>query len=806
MIDQARVVIIGGGIVGCSIAYHLTKLGWTDVAVIEKGELTSGSTWHAAGLVGQLRSSRNITRMLQQSVQLYERLEAETEQSTGWKRVGSLRLACTADRWMEVKKAATTAKSFGLEMQLLSPREAQELFPIMSTERVIGAALLPSDGYADPSGITMALAKGARAGGAQFIRNTRVTGIMVERGEAQAVVTDQGVIKAQIIVNAAGLWAREIGRMAGVNVPVVPMQHQYMVSEKIPDLPKNLPTLRDPDLLVYYKEEAGGLVMGGYEPNPIPWHAALEGVPKNFGQELLPEDHEHFAQLAEKAMVRTPILGQVGVRKLINGPEAFTTDGTFIMGRAPELRNFFVAAGFNAHGIAAGGGAGKMLAEWIVHGEPSLDLWPVDIRRFSGYHKSTKYLVERTSEHYGKHYTIAWPHEESHSGRGLRRSPLYDTLKAKGAVFGAKFGWERPNWFAPKGVRAEDLYTFGRPNWFEHVGAEHRAIREGVGIIDQTSFSKFEVRGPGAFRFLQWLAAGNVDKPVGGLTYTQLLNERGGIECDLTIVRLAEDHFYVVTGTAFGTHDLAWIKNHLPEDGSVIAYDVTGSRSVLNVCGPKARELLRRCTADDVSNESFKFMTSRQICVGAAPVIANRVTYVGELGWELHTPIEYTQHVYETLMEAGRDLGVRDCGYRAIESLRLEKGYRYWSSDLNGDRTPYAAGLGFAVSMKKPDFLGKAALLAEKDAGGPRETLACFTLEKDFQLFGGETISHGGRVIGVVTSGGYGYTLGKTIAYGYVPTELMKETSFEIEAFGESSGATRHDGVLYDPERKKILA
>ena len=803
MEEQAQVVIIGGGITGCSIAYHLARRGWTDVFVLEKGELTSGSTWHAAGLVGQLRSSRNVTRMLKHSVDLYATLEEETGQSTGWKQVGGLRLASSADRMLELKRSATTARSFGLEMHLLSPQEALKLFPIMSLDGVVGAAYLPTDGYADPASVAQALAKGARDLGVRFQRNVRVADLTVAEENVTHVVTDHGTVQAQVVVNAAGMWAREIGRMVGVDVPLIPVQHQYLVTDNIPGLQEGLPTLRDPDRLVYYKEEAGALAMGGYEANPIPW--SVGGIPTSFGQELLTPDYDHFEPLSTLAMERTPILETVGIRQMINGPEAFTPDGHFIMGRAPELRNFYVAAGFNAHGIAAGGGVGRMMAEWITEGEPSLDLWEVDIRRFGSHHSSLQYVKERTCELYGKHYSIAWPADEHATARGLRRSPLYHALREKGAVYGERFGWERPNWYAVGGEAPRDEKTFGRPSWFEAVGEEHRAVREAVGIFDQTSFSKIEVRGPGAFDYLQWLAANDIGKPPGGLTYTQLLNERGGIECDLTIARLADDVFYIVTGTAFGVHDLSWIRKHMPRDGSVVASDVTSSRAVLNVCGPRSRALLEKVSDNDFTPDGFPFGQCREVHIGYAPVRALRVTYVGELGWELHIPTEYALHVYETLWGAGEDLGVVDAGYRAIESLRLEKGYRYWSTDLTADYSPYEAGLGFCVALESGDFQGREVLLEEKKAGLKRR-LCCFTLTEQRFLHGGETITRQGEVLGVLTSGGWGYTVGKTIAYGYVPAALAREMDFEIEVLGEPVAAKRHKRALYDPERTKILA
>lgn len=805
MQDQAKVVIIGGGIAGASIAYHLTLMGCSDVIIIEKGELTSGSTWHAAGLVGQLRSSRNVTRMLQYSVSLYEKLEAETGLTTSWKRCGCLHLASTPARLLELKKGATTARSFGLDMHIISPREAQDLFPVMSLDNIIGAAFMPSDGQADPSGLTMALAKGATNRGARIYQHTRVTGFKFRGNRITAVVTDKGAFQCETIVNAAGMWAREIGRMMGVNVPLVPFQHQYLVTESIEGLPPELPTVRDKDSLLYYKEEVGGLVMGGYEPNGIPW--AQDGIPKGFTQQLLEPDFDHFEPLAAAAMKRTPCLETVGIARLVNGPEAFTPDGNCILGPAPELENCFVAAGFNAFGIAAGGGAGKLLAEWILAGEPSLAIWPLDIRRFGKYHHSPAYNLDRTREIYGKHYTISWPNEEHHSARGVRRSPLYHQLKEKGAVYGSKFGWERANWFAPPGSVPEDELTFGLPNWFRHVGHEHRAAREKVVLIDQTSFCKFMVEGPQSLTFLNRLAANNIDRPVGSVVYTQLCNDRGGIECDLTIARISADGFFIVTGTAFGVHDLDWIQRRLTPDTAATISDVTSAYAVINVCGPLSRRLLEKITSDPVDNVAFPFGQCRQLTLGYAPVWAMRLTYIGELGFELYIPTEYASQVYDRLWDAGQEFDVSNAGYRAIESLRLEKGYRYWGAELSPDYNPYQAGLGFCVALDKEHFIGREALRNIKtESTGLR--LCCFTLDDSEPrlLFGGETISHNGNVLGVVTSGGYGHFIGKTIAYGYLPTEHADYSEgYAIEVFTETLAATRHASALYDPERKRIL-
>jgi 4-methylaminobutanoate oxidase (formaldehyde-forming) len=804
MNEHAQVVIVGGGIVGCSIAYHLSKMGVADVMVIDKGELTSGSTWHAAGLVGQLRSDRNVTRMLKYSVELYDTLEAETGLTTGWKQVGCLHLACTDARMKELERGATTARSFGLEMQMISAREALELFPLLNIEGVIGAAFMPSDGQADPSGLTMALAKGASSRGVKIRTGTKVTGFDIDRSRVTGVRTQKGTIKCETVVNAAGMWARELGAAAGVNIPVVPFQHQYLVTEPIDGIPPSLPTIRDKDNLIYYKEEVGGLVMGGYERDGIPW--AVDGIPEGFMQELLEPGFDHFMPLSEAAMSRTPCLAEAGIARLVNGPEGFTPDGNCIMGPAVELDNYFVAAGFNAFGIAAGGGAGRMLAEWIAEGEPSLDLWPLDIRRFGDYHRSTRYNVERTREIYGKHYTISWPFEEHESARGIRRSPLAAHLEQKGAVFGAKYGWERPLWFAPPGVERKDELTFGLPNWFDHVGQEHRAVRDHVAVIDQSSFNKFELEGPGALQFLNRIASNQMDRPPGSVVYTQLCNDRGGIEADITVTRIAEDRFFIVSGTAFGARDRSWISKSLPSDGSARLHDVTSAYAVLNVCGPESRSLIEKISSGDLSNDAFPFACWRPITVGCAPVRCLRITYVGELGYELYIPAEYACHVYEALMEAGNGRP-RDAGYRVIESLRLEKGYRYWGKELTPDYTPFDAGLGHCVAMDKPDFRGKAALSA-MIARGPEWKLCCFTLdtENPMLLYGGETICHNGDVCGVVTSGGYGYTVGKTIAYGYLPVEKADlAEGYEIEAFRRIIPAARHNRALYDPERARIL-
>ena len=806
----AKTVVIGGGIVGCSTAYHLAKLG-IETVLLERNKLTSGTTFHAAGLVGQLRSSANITKLLGYSVALYENLEAETGLATGWKMNGGLRLACTPERWIEVKRQATTAHSFGLEMELLTPREAQELWPLMNVDDVVGAAFMPTDGQANPSDITQALAKGARMDGVQIFEDTEVTDIEIDNGRIMAVITGAGRIECEKVVLCAGQWSRSFATRFGVNVPLASMQHQYMVTEPIKDIPKYLPTLRDPDRLTYYKEEVGGLVMGGYEPNPIPW--AVDGLPKALHYSLLDSNFDHFEQLMELSLGRVPALETAGIKTLTNGPESFTPDGNFILGQAPELKNFFVGAGFNAFGIAAAGGAGMALAEWVTTGEPPYDLWSADIRRFGRPHFDTDWVRTRTVEAYGKHYTMDWPHEEYLSGRPCRKSPLYDVLLGQGACFGEKLGWERPNWFADlaKGEVPEDLYSFGRQNWFHAVGREHRAVREAAVIIDQTSFAKFVLKGPDAARALDWICANHVDRSVGSLVYTQMLNERGGIECDLTVARVAVDEFYIVTGTGFATHDFDWIKRNIPAGMNCRLLDITSSNAVLSLMGPQARRILENVTRDDVSNAGFPFATIRTIGIAGCPVRALRVTYVGELGWELHMPTEYATLVYLALMTQGAEIGLINAGYRAIESCRLEKGYRAWGSDIGPDHTPLEAGLGWAVKLNRnTDYNGREALLAQQK-NVLKKQLVCFTVvDPDVILLGRETIFRNGEPVGWLTSGGYGYTVGKSIGFGYVrnaagvDNEFIASGEYELEVATVRVACQVHLGPLYDPKSSRI--
>ncbi|ANL63808.1 sarcosine dehydrogenase protein [Rhizobium phaseoli] len=808
----AKAVVIGGGIIGCSTAYHLGKLGWTDTVLLERKKLTSGTTFHAAGLVGQLRSSANITQLLGYSVDLYKRLEDETGLGTGWKMNGGLRLACNEERWTEVKRQATTAQSFGLEMQLMTPQEAFDLWPLMTIDDLVGAAFLPTDGQANPSDITQALAKGARMAGVSIFEDTEVLDLDIDKGRIRAVITAEGRIECERVVVCAGQWTRAFAARFGVNVPLVSVEHQYIITESF-GVPSNLPTLRDPDRLTYYKEEVGGIVMGGYEPNPIPW--AKQGIPEGFHYTLLDSNFDHFEQIMEQALGRVPALENVGVKQLLNGPESFTPDGNFILGEAPELKNFFVGAGFNAFGIASAGGAGMALAEWVTKGEPPYDLWPVDIRRFGRPHFDTDWVRTRTLEAYGKHYTMAWPFEEHSSGRPCRKSPLYDRLKAQGACFGEKLGWERPNWFADLFANEEprDIYSYGRQNWFDAVGREHKAVREAAVIFDQTSFAKFVLKGSDAEAALSWIAANDVARPVGSLIYTQMLNDKSGIECDLTVARIAENEYYIVTGTGFATHDFDWIARNIPAEMHAELIDVTSAYSVLSLMGPNARAVLEKVTGSDVSNTAFPFGQVRTIGISGCPVRALRITYVGELGYELHVPIEYATAVYDALMASGGELGLVNAGYRAIESCRLEKGYRAWGSDIGPDHTPVEAGLGWAVKIRKNiPFRGREAIERQL-AGGVKKRLACFVPDDpDIVLLGRETIYRNGKRVGWLSSGGFGYTLGKPIGYGYVRNaegvteDFILSGTYELDVARERIPCKVSLAPLYDPDMVRVKA
>jgi 4-methylaminobutanoate oxidase (formaldehyde-forming) len=807
MRNQAQVVIIGGGVGGASIAYHLTQLGWTDVVVLERSELTSGSTFHSAGLVGQLRSSVNLTKMIQYSTGLYRRLKAETGVDPGWREVGSLRLASSPERLEELKRLVTLSRSFGLPLELLTPTEAQELFPVMVLDDVEGAVLLPTDGYLDPTGLTMALVAGAKERGALFLTETRVQAIHLKNEHVYEVVTDRGTVKCEFVVNAAGMWAAEIGHMVGLTLPIIPMAHLYLITKPMAGVPHKLPTMRDPDWLIYYREEVGGLLMGGYEREPAPW--SLDGIPADFNNRLLPPDWDRFSPLMENAVRRTPALETAQIVELINGPEGFTPDGEFLLGPT-AVKGFWVAAGFCAHGLAGAGGMGKAMAEWIVDGNPEWDMWRLDVRRFGSNYTSQAYTLARTVETYAKYYDVHYPHEERESVRSLRLSPIYYRLKELGAAFGEKSGWERPNWFTPHEAEANHGHKpkgWAQHHWSPAIGVEHLGTRARAGLLDSTSFSKIEVRGPHALATLQYLCANNVDQPIGKVIYTQMLNPRGGIECDFTVTRLAANHFLIITGTAFGRHDLSWIRLNIPAGKLTIVEDVTSTRACVGLWGPRARAILQRVSKADVSNAGFPYMTAQSIIIGDVPVLALRVTYVGELGWEFYCPLEYGQRLWDTLWAAGRPEGIVPAGYRAIDSLRLEKGYRYWGADIGPDYTPFEAGLGFAVKLDKGDFIGREALLTQKEAGLQRK-LCCLTLADNSAIaIGNEPVRSGETVVGWITSGGYGYSVDQSIAYAYLPVDhACVGKRLDVDILGEHIEVTVAQAPLWDPQGTRIRA
>jgi len=762
---QARIVIVGGGIAGCSTAYHLAKLGCQDVLLLEQGKLTSGTTWHAAGLVGQMRPNRNMTRMSKYGIELYATLEKETGLATGWKQCGSVNVARTPERMQVLRKQVALARSFGVDCEEISPREAGEKWPVMRTDDLQGAIWLPGDGKANPADLCMSLAKGARMKGVKIAEGIEVTGVITEQGRVAGVRTAQGEVRCEVLVNCAGQWARQFGRLAGVNVPLYSAEHFYIVTGRIEGVHPMLPVMRDPDGYIYYKEEVGGLVMGGFEPQAKPW--AVDPIPADFQFQLLGEDWDQFEVLMQNALHRTPCLETAEIKMLLNGPESFTPDGNFILGEAPQLRNYFVCAGFNSAGIANSGGAGRLIAEWIVGGEPSTDLWDVDIRRFGDFTGNRRALAERTGETLGLHYAMRWPRQELETVRPLRTSPLHDLLAAKGAEFGSKNGWERANYFRPDGV-PRPAYTLGTPGWLPWVQAEQRATREAVALYDQTSFSKLLLQGRDALAVLQRLCANEMDVPVDRMVYTPMLNARGGIESDLTVIREASDRFLLVTGSAQAVRDADWINRHIEPHEYAVLTDVSPMFSVLSVMGPNARALLARVSPDDLSPEALKFSWTRTIDVGHARVRAARMSYVGGPGFELYVPVEMARHVYLALHEAGRDLGLCDAGYYALDALRIEQGRRAWGAELGPDETPWEAGLAFSVKLDKPGaFLGRDALRASQ--GQPlRKKLVTLVFESDAFGWGGEPIVAGGETVGDVTSVGWSPLAGACVALGYV--------------------------------------
>jgi 4-methylaminobutanoate oxidase (formaldehyde-forming) len=778
---------------GASVAFHLAELGERDVVVLDRDELTSGSTFHSAGLVGQLRADPTLTRMNMYSVELYRRLQ-QTDQPAGWTESGGIKLASSQERLLEIRRQISWAKTFDLPLHEISVAEAAELFPLIDTDGVVGAAYLESDGYLDPSQLCYSLAAGARAGGVRILTHTRVTGVDVDHGRVTGVTTDRGHIDCEVVVNCGGMFAAEIGRLAGVRIPLVPMSHQYLVTDAfLPRRDKPLPTLRDPDLLVYYRQEVDGLVMGGYERDPAPFTAtatSYDAVPADFNGRLLPEDWPRLEEIAANSSRRVPAMADVGVRRVINGPEAFTPDNEFCLGET-SVAGLFVAAGFCAHGIAGAGGIGKVMAEWIVAGEPSFDVWHMDINRFGGHWRSPSFTLARTIESYQRYYDIPYPGLQRLAGRPLRVSPVYEWHRGQAAEFGEKAGWERVEFYhsnAAAGDTSLRPESWAGKYWSPAIGAEHEATRTTAGLFDETSFAKIEVFGPDAAAFLDWACDNDVARGIGDVTYTQALNSRGGIEADFTVTRTADDAFLIVTGTAYGTHDIAWLRKQARRRGAKVRIaDVTGLYSTFALWGPAARSILGTVTATDLSSEAFGFMTSQELTVGDVPCRALQVTFVGEHGWELYAPSEYGARLWSTVWSAGEECGLVAGGYRAIESLRLEKGYRVWGSDITPETTPYEAKLGFCVKLDKPGgFCGREALVEAKAAGLSRRLSAIVLDDPRRVVLGSEPVLVDGRVSGRVTSGGYGYTVGRSIAYSYLAIDdAQPGTAVAVDLFGE---------------------
>ena len=809
---HASVVIIGGGIVGCSVAYHLAKRGCTDVVLLERRQLTCGTTWHAAGLVGQLRATHSLTELARYTARLYASLEQETGQATGFRQIGSLALATNAERFEELKRGASMARCFGVEAEVLTPSEAATLWPLMETADLVGAVHLPTDGQTNPIDTALALAKGARSHGVRIFEDVRATDIVVQAGRAIGVETTRGRIRADRVVNCGGMWAREIGGWTDVTVPLHAAEHFYIVTEPVAELPATLPVLRDADACSYFKQDAGKLLVGWFEPVAKPW--GMRGIPDEFSFETLPDDFAHIEPLLDGAIRRVPVLGRVGVHLFFNGPESFTPDNRYLLGETAEVRDLFVAAGFNSIGIQSAGGAGKVLADWILDGHPPMDLWDVDVRRAMPFQRNRRYLHDRTRESLGLLYAMHWPYRQPATARGVRKSVLHDRLAAAGACFGEVAGYERPTWFAPPGTIPEYRYSYDHQNWFEHAGAEHHAVRHAVGLFDQSSFAKFAFEGPDAEAVLNRICANDIAVPVGQVVYTQWLNERGGIEADVTVTREAETRYLVVTACASQTRDLAWLRRHTPEAARTVAVDVSSAYVVIGVMGPRSRALLQSVTDDDLSNEAFPFATSRIVDLGYARVRATRITYVGELGWELYIPTEFAQSVFDAIVAHGGEHGMRLAGYHGMDALRMEKGYRSWGHDITDADTPLEAGLGFAVAWSKPGgFIGRDALLRQREAGVGRRLAAFVLQEPDRPLYHNEPIWRDGRLVGRTTSGAFGYLIGKPLALGYVTAEasvidtgFITSGRFEIEVAGERIPATASLKPIYDPAGQRIRA
>ena len=810
--SKARVVIIGGGVIGCSVAYHLTKKGWNDVVLLERKQLTSGTTWHAAGLIAQLRATANMTKLAKYSQELYGALEEETGVATGFKRVGSITVALTEERKEEIYRQAAMARAFGVEVEEISNERVAEMYPHLNLEDVKGAVYLPLDGQGDPANIALALAKGARQRGAVVKERIKVTDI-VKSGRTVTGVdwvsddgSESGHIECDMIVNCAGMWGHEVGRKAGVNVPLHACEHFYIVTEAIDGLTQ-LPVLRVPDECAYYKEDAGKMLLGAFEPNAKPW--AMDGIPDSFEFDQLPEDFDHFEPILEAAVERMPMLAEAGIHTFFNGPESFTPDDAYHLGLAPEMDNVWVAAGFNSIGIQSAGGAGMALAEWMDSGSKPFDLGDVDISRMQPFQGNKKYLFERSKETLGLLYADHFPYRQKDTARGVRRTPFHYQLKEQGAVFGELAGWERANWFADEGQERAYEYSWKRQNWFENSAAEHRAVRENVGMYDMSSFGKIRVEGPDAKAFMNYIGGGDYDVPVGKIVYTQFLNHTGGIEADVTVTRLSEMAYIVVTPAATRLADQTWMMRNKGSFNVVIT-DVTAGEGVLAIMGPNARALLEKVSPNDFTNAVNPFGTAQEIEIGMGLARAHRVTYVGELGWEIYASSDMANHVFETLFEAGQDMGLKLCGMHMMDSCRIEKGFRHFGHDITCEDHVVDAGLGFAVKVDKGcDFIGREAVIARKETG-PKNRLVQFKLtDAEPLLFHNEPIIRDGEYVGYLSSGNYGHTLGGAIGLGYVPCEGEKAadvlgSTYEIDVMGTKVRAEASLKPMYDPKSERV--
>lgn len=808
--NQAQVVVVGGGVIGCSIAYHLTKRGISDVVVVERKQLTSGTTWHAAGLIGQLRDNHNMTELAKYTAELYHELESETGQATGYKVNGSLSSATNPGRMEDLVRRADMAKVFGLDVDVLGPQGVQDHHPLITVDDVIGGIFIPSDGQADPVGITQALAKGARTGGAQIFEETLVSSLAVDDDRVTGVVTDKGAIAADTVVLACGMWTRDLAATVGVTVPLHACEHFYILTEGFDGVTPDLPVYRDYDHCAYYKEDAGKILLGAFEPVAKPW--GMDGIPADFCFDQLPDDFDHFAPILEDALRRMPALESAGIQTFFCGPESFTPDDRYHLGAAPEINGLFVAAGMNSIGIQSAGGVGKVLAHWIDEGYPPGDFNGVDIRRNLPFMRNREFLHDRVTETLGLLYAVHWPFYQYRTSRGVRRSAVHEHLKSNGACFGETAGWERANWFAPDGVTPEYEYAFGRQNWFEYSAAEHKNVREAVGLFDQSSFAKYRVQGADAMRVLNHICANDVDVEPGRIVYTQWLNDRAGIEADLTVTRLASDDYMVVTAAASQVRDLHWLTSHIPDDARCVATDVTSGMAVFGVMGPNSRDLLRSISPDNFDNDAFAFATSREIEIGYAVARASRITYVGELGWEIYIPTDFAAHVFETLVEAGADHGLKLAGMHAMNSLRMEKAYRHWGHDITEEETPQEAGLGFAVKVDKGDFIGRDAVLRQKETGVKQRMVQFLLNDPEPMLYHNEPIYRDGVIVGYVTSGMFGHTLSGAVGLGYVghadgvDAAFVKEGTYEIEVAGKKVSAAASLRPMYDPKSERVKA